>query len=89
MKFSDIIDQANALLQQKERQTYRSLKLKFDTDDTRQALAHNCTLRRADREHYRFYPLKRISGWATVRSPKFALPVDDGEAVSGFHFFPA
>lgn len=33
MKFSDIIDQASALLQRKGRLTYRSLKLEFDLDD--------------------------------------------------------
>ena len=33
MKFSEIIDQASALLQRKGRITYRSLKLEFDLDD--------------------------------------------------------
>ena len=33
MKFSEIIDQASALLQGKGRLTYRSLKLEFDLDD--------------------------------------------------------
>ena len=33
MKFSEIIDQATALLQRKGRITYRSLKLEFDLDD--------------------------------------------------------
>ena len=33
MKFSDIIDQASALLQRKGRLMYRSLKLEFDLDD--------------------------------------------------------
>src|SRR5262245_62179411 len=33
MKFSDIIDQASALLQSKGRLTYRSLKLEFALDD--------------------------------------------------------
>jgi hypothetical protein len=33
VKFSDIIDQASALLQRKGRLTYRSLKLEFDLDD--------------------------------------------------------
>ena len=33
MKFSEVIDQAHALLQRKGRLTYRSLKLEFDLDD--------------------------------------------------------
>jgi hypothetical protein len=33
MKFSDVIDQASALLQRKHRLTYRSLKLEFDLND--------------------------------------------------------
>ena len=35
MKFSDIVDQASALLQRKGRVTYRALKLEFDLDDER------------------------------------------------------
>jgi hypothetical protein len=49
VKFSDIIDQASALLQRKGRLTYRSLELEFDLDDEHQSLAHKCTLRKADR----------------------------------------
>ena len=33
MKFSEIVDQAHALLQQKGRSTYRALKLEFDLND--------------------------------------------------------
>ena len=35
MKFSEIIDQASALLQRKGRLTYRSLKLEFDLGEDR------------------------------------------------------
>ena len=33
MKFSEVIEQASALLQRKGRLTYRSLKLEFDLSD--------------------------------------------------------
>jgi hypothetical protein len=33
MKFSEIVDQASALLQQKGRSTYRALKLEFGLND--------------------------------------------------------
>ena len=33
MKFSEIVEQAKALLQRKERISYRALKMEFDLDD--------------------------------------------------------
>ena len=33
MKFSEIVDQATALLQRKGRMSYRALKMEFDLDD--------------------------------------------------------